>query len=68
MAKIFKKIRGVEEAIKKVVATGPSEKEKLEAEKEVLVELYDALKTNAFNSIGDVENKIARINATIAKL
>lgn len=60
----------IEEAIEEAASlqTGPSQKEKLEYERADLYELHTKLKELAINSIGDLENKIARVNSEIEKL
>jgi len=66
-----KKVIDIEEAIEEAGAladTGPSQKEKLEYERVDLYELLAKLKGLAINSIGDLENKIARLNSDISKL
>ena len=58
----------IEEAIEEAGAlqSGPSERERLEYEREDLVELLARLTALGANSKGDIENKIAKLNQALS--
>lgn len=58
----------IEEAIEEAGAlnTGLSERERLENEREDLVELLNRLTALGANSKGDIENKIAKLNQALS--